>query len=232
MNSPSTVFRPLWPLVFGFALLLIAVVATAWSSSSNEPPSPSGLRCRPKNELNRVSTWVTDAETGQRGYLLTGRDSYLEPYIAKRDLLNEIDSLSTLIRGEGSPNSHVSTLRNLAADKLAELESTISARRTGKTDEALAFVNGDSGYRLMTGIRDTIATLRSRGQKGLEDSTASADNLRILSVIGLAIATILVLITAVATVRDGRRRLADLVATNKKLEAETVERKQATGQVR
>ncbi|HZV03713.1 MAG TPA: CHASE3 domain-containing protein [Gemmataceae bacterium] len=234
MSNPPTVFRPLWPLVFGFALLLVAVIATAWISLEQQRTSLAvRTALLTENELNRVSTLVTDAEMGQRGYLLTGRDSYLEPYlIAKQELLNEIDNLSTLIRGEGGPESHVSALRRLAADKLSELESTISARRAGKTDEALAIVNGDSGYRLMTGIRDTIAALRAREQKGLEDSTAFAENLRFLSVVGLAIATILVLIIAVATVRDGRRRLAELAATNKKLEAETIERKQATSQVR
>lgn len=234
MSNPPTVFRPLWPLVSGFALLLVAVIATAWISLEQQRTSLAvRTALLTENELNRVSTLVTDAETGQRGYLLTGRDSYLEPYlIAKQELLNEIDNLSTLIRGEGGPESHVSALRRLAADKLSELESTISARRAGKTDEALAIVNGDSGYRLMTGIRDTIAALRAREQKGLEDSTAFAENLRFLSVVGLAIATILVLIIAVATVRDGRRRLAELAATNKKLEAETIERKQATSQVR
>jgi signal transduction histidine kinase/CheY-like chemotaxis protein len=234
MDNLPTVFRPLWPLVFGFALLLAAVIATAWISVEQQRTSVAvRTALQTENQLNRVLTLMTDAETGQRGYLLTGRENYLEPYLlARRDILNEIDKLSTLIRGEAGPESHVAALRKMAADKLSELESTIAAQRSGKTAEALAIVNGDSGYRLMTNIRDSIGTLRSREQKGLEDSTVFADSLRFLSVIGLAVATILVLIIAVLTVRDGRKRLAELFAINQKLEAETVERKQATTQVR
>jgi signal transduction histidine kinase/CheY-like chemotaxis protein len=185
-----------------------------------------------ENRLNRVLGLATEAETGQRGYLLTGRESYLDPYLlAKRDLLNEIDNLSTLVRSTGS-GSNLAALRRAAADKLSELESTIAARRAGKTDEALAIVNGDSGYRLMANIRDLVASLRARERKDLEDGAVFADRLRLLSVTGLALATMLVVVVAVITMRDGRRRLTELVAINQKLEAEIAERKQATSQVR
>lgn len=69
MSNPPTVFRPPWPLVSGFALLLVAVIATAWISLEQQRTSLAvRTALLTENELNRVSTLVTDAETGQRGY--------------------------------------------------------------------------------------------------------------------------------------------------------------------
>ena len=234
MKNVPKALRPFWPLIFGFAVLLVAVVGTAIISIQQQRSSAavrSALEI--ESQLNRAQTLITDAETGQRGFLLTGRENYLEPYLlAKRDLIAEIDNLSALIRGENGPQTSVATLRQLATNKLSELETTIAARRAGKAEEALATVNGDSGYRLMNEIRETIASLRAKERAGLEASIAFADVLRLLSVIGLALATTLVVVVAFITVRDARHRLLQLVVSNRKLEAEIVERKVASGQVR
>src|ERR1700761_4567601 len=77
-----------------------------------------------------------------------------------------------------------------------------------------------------------IASLRAKERAGLEASIAFADVLRLLSVIGLALATTLVVVVPFITVRDARHRLLQLVVSNRKLEAEIVERKVASGQVR
>ena len=234
MKNVPKALRPFWPLIFGFAVLLVAVIGTAIISIQQQRSSAavrSALEI--ESQLNRAQTLITDAETGQRGFLLTGRENYLEPYLlAKRDLIAEIDNLSALIRGESGPQTSVATLRQLATNKLSELETTIVARRAGKAEEALAMVNGDSGYRLMSEIRETIASLRAKERAGLEASIAFADVLRLLSVIGLALATALVVVVAFITVRDARHRLLQLVVSNQKLEAEIVERKVASGQVR
>jgi signal transduction histidine kinase/CheY-like chemotaxis protein len=234
MKNVPKALRPFWPLIFGFAVLLVAVIGTAIISIQQQRSSAavrSALEI--ESQLNRAQTLITDAETGQRGFLLTGRENYLEPYLlAKRDLIAEIDNLSALIRGESGPQTSVATLRQLATNKLSELETTIVARRAGKAEEALAMVNGDSGYRLMSEIRETIASLRAKERAGLEASIAFADVLRLLSVIGLALATALVVVVAFITVRDARHRLLQLFVSNQKLEAEIVERKVASGQVR
>lgn len=73
MNRVPTALRPLWPLIFGFALLLVAVIVTALISVEQQRLSAAvRTALQTENQLNRVMTLVTDAETGQRGYLLTG----------------------------------------------------------------------------------------------------------------------------------------------------------------
>ena len=74
---PSSL-RLLWPLIFGFAVLLLAVAATALVSTAQQNASLAVRDLlQTENRLNRVMAMAIDAETGQRGYLLTGRDSYL-----------------------------------------------------------------------------------------------------------------------------------------------------------
>jgi CHASE3 domain sensor protein len=107
MKNVPKALRPFWPLIFGFAVLLVAVIGTAIISIQQQRSSAavrSALEI--ESQLNRAQTLITDAETGQRGFLLTGRENYLEPYLlAKRDLIAEIDNLSALIRGESGPQT-------------------------------------------------------------------------------------------------------------------------------
>ena len=159
-NRPA---HSLWPLITGFALLLLAVGgATAVSIAQQKQSLYVRAALERENNLNRILGLVTDAETGQRGYLLTGKDAYLDPYLAaKRDLLAEIDVLAPQIREFGS-NSRIAELRQAASDKLAELKSTIDARRAGRADDALGILNSDRGLQLMQRIRESVAAMRQR----------------------------------------------------------------------
>ena len=229
-NRPA---HSLWPLITGFALLLLAVGgATAVSIAQQKQSLYVRAALERENNLNRILGLVTDAETGQRGYLLTGKDAYLDPYLAaKRDLLAEIDVLAPQIREFGS-NSRIAELRQAASDKLAELKSTIDARRAGRADDALGILNSDRGLQLMQRIRESVAAMRLQGQKDLESAVASMYALRLASQIGLAIAIAIAGALAALTIRDARRAVAELLEANEHLELEIAERKQATSQVR
>jgi CHASE3 domain sensor protein len=109
-------------------------------------------------QLNRVQATATDAETGQRGYLLTGRPSYLEPYEAARGKLPaEIDELASETVDNPAQRKALGRLRSSTADKMSELQKTIDLRSTGRSDDALAEVESDRGQDLMAAIRQAIA---------------------------------------------------------------------------
>ena len=93
MNWRNEPLRSLLPMVGGFVLLLFAA-ATSVFLSAERRDATFWVRhaLEVEAQLNRVQATATDAETGQRGYLLTGRPSYLEPYeAARRELPAEID---------------------------------------------------------------------------------------------------------------------------------------------
>ena len=116
--------------------------------------------------LQKVLSSAQDAETGQRGYLLTGNETYLEPYAsAVVDLPTQLDRIAGLTRDDPVQQQHVGPLRAYVTAKLAELKQTIDLRRAGGLAEALSIVNTDSGKSSMDAIRNQL------GVMGLEEET-------------------------------------------------------------
>ena len=129
------------------------------------------------DELERIQTLMTDAESGQRGYLLTDRFSYLDPYnFAKHGLPNELNALRSELAGNSSL-AELDELRTTVSKKLAELQSTIDLRSANKPDAALAIVNNDSGKALMDRIRDILADMHATQEKLLENRSVEAAQL-------------------------------------------------------
>jgi PAS domain S-box-containing protein len=111
-------------------------------------------------ELRDVMSTLTDAETGQRGYLLTGREEYLQPYngAAGRAHL-ELEKLQNYPRESALSARDLTRLRQLANEKLGELQQTVSLRRSQGLPAALAVVLTDSGKHTMDSIRALVGNL-------------------------------------------------------------------------
>ncbi|WP_232495691.1 response regulator [Novosphingobium kaempferiae] len=104
---------------------------------------------------------VKDAETGQRGFLLTGRQQYLDPYnAAVSDVGARMDKVATLTRDNPEQQARIAPLRRHVDAKLVELAESIAARRTTGEAAALEIVNSDRGKVEMDEIRARIAEMR------------------------------------------------------------------------
>ncbi len=100
-----------------------------------------------------------DAETGQRGYLLTGRPAYLEPYhTAMAQIDRRIDRLVVLSRGTDWLEPEAANLAATARAKAAELQHTLEVANREGFPAAIAIVNGETGRVYM----DEIRTLADR----------------------------------------------------------------------
>jgi CHASE3 domain sensor protein len=104
--------------------------------------------------------YVTVAESGQRGYLLTKDSSYLKPYF---NALVEIEKneqvYDSLLNGIEIENlKHV---RTLSQAKLNELAATINLHNEGKIDSALAVIKSGYGASVMDTLRDETNSIRS-----------------------------------------------------------------------
>ena len=83
-------------------------------------------------QVERVASLLKDAETGQRGYLLVGRDDYLKPYHAAIGSIGmQLDRLGGLTRDNPRQQERLGTLRALSAQRLERLSETIEVRRSG-----------------------------------------------------------------------------------------------------
>ncbi|HEV2675382.1 MAG TPA: response regulator [Aliidongia sp.] len=110
--------------------------------------------------LDELLSSAQDAETGQRGFLLTDNEKYLEPYNnAVSALPLQIDRIAQLTSDNPAQQARIAPLRQHVGAKLAELRETIEMRRAQGADAALAVVNTDRGKVEMDAIRTQLAAM-------------------------------------------------------------------------
>ena len=154
---------------------------------------------------------LKDAETGQRGFLLTGSERYLEPYTATRErLATTLLRLRELSGSDPRQQQRLDALGNATAEKMDELTKTIQLRREGKTDEALAIVVTDQGKLAMDRIRVAIESIvRDANTELAAAQTEWQDTVRTSTLItsgGSSILMVLNVMAAAIMSRDHRAR--------------------------
>jgi signal transduction histidine kinase len=221
------------PLVLGFLLLLITASTAAFLSiRRDEATRQVQQTLEIDRQLHRIQSLVTDAETGQRGFLLTGRLTYLDPYAAaRRELGPALDRLAGETAANPVQQHAIADLKTEIATKLAELQQTIDLRVANRPDAALAIVNNDSGKETMARIRDTLAGMSEEERRVFEQRTASAASLNELGLWTVIGSALLVVILGGLTLHDSRRYLMALQASNARLAKEVGERRAAENQV-
>src|ERR1700733_3858447 len=173
-----------------------------------------------RGQLTRVLSLVQSAETGQRGYLLTGQDPYLGPYrTALEQLPPMLDRLQDLASDEPQQLQALDHLRHIIAEKLAELKSTVDAYQGGRRDQALAIVNSDNGFELMLEIRHAIEAMQGTEDRVLADRQASAAHSGMLLQAGVAVAFLLICGVGILVARFTRESFAVLTTARDRLAA-------------
>jgi methyl-accepting chemotaxis protein len=133
-----------------------------------------------RNALHRVEIDLINAESGQRGYLLTGNREYLKPYDqARAAVANGMAALDQSVAGEPQQEGRAATIRSLSNDKLTELADSLDVARSRGLQAAIAIVRSNRGETIMDRIRgqflDALAEQRRiEAARYAEDATASA----------------------------------------------------------
>lgn len=155
---------------------------------------------------------VTDAETGQRGFLLTGEDRYLEPYNAAikiiPGLLNSLDNSTQSYRAQ---YDRVGSLKSLVPEKLEEMRQTIATRREEDGfAAALNVVRTDQGKEAMREIRKNCKTIEAEEYAKLAARSEAAKQLgkrtRLISTLGSALLVVFLVLSSGALSRAMVRR--------------------------
>ena len=141
-----------------------------------------------RGALNDLKEIILDAETGQRGYLLTGNERYLEPYKNAINQVNQqLDKLRTIFTPYKDQMAEFGLLSRHISRKLAELDLSIRMRREGK-EEAWRFVlSTDVGKEHMQAIRDQTTKLAAASIRDMEQGQAQIKQALLLSRIGVSI---------------------------------------------
>lgn len=126
--------------------------------------------------LEELMSYMKDAETGQRGYVLMGKDSYLAPYNAAVPQIDErLGALERLVAHNDAYRARIPAMRQLVDDKLAELQETIDLRRMQGFDAALNVMETDRGRNAMDALRNHADAMRAEEQRIREERIAEMD---------------------------------------------------------
>ena len=144
-------------LVTGVSLLIATMLVVALSFRAFSQIDEAGkARTHTTLVINRGESLLSelkDAQTGQRGYLLTGDEAFLEPYVTVRDCISRhLEELNQLTQIHAAQH-HLDALAPLITNELAILANNIELRRQNDLASALANVRGGEGKRAMDSIR-------------------------------------------------------------------------------
>jgi len=144
-----------------------------------------------RGALNDLKQTILDAETGQRGYLLTGDERYLEPYT---NAINQVNQQLDLLRQIFTPYreqlAEFGLMSRHISRKLAELDLSIRMRREDKEEAWRFILTTDVGKEHMQAIRDQTTKLAAASIRNMEQGHAQIKQTLLLSRIGVSILAI------------------------------------------
>ena len=149
--------------LLGLVALLAMVALSFWMLERTRTSTEEMIATREmRSALVDLFSIIQDAETGQRGYLLTGEARYLDPYqesVAQTGV--GLRKLQQVMRRQPGGDEFIAGLKTAIDAKMAELAQTIELKRAGKSDEGMAIVLDGRGKVTMDHIRSLILNERN-----------------------------------------------------------------------
>jgi signal transduction histidine kinase len=195
------------PLVL--ALAAAAVAALLFISEGSYIRAASTLdalsdMAQARSSLQGLERSFVDAEAGQRGFLLTERNEYLEPYErALQDIETAFAFLERYYADEPASAALLKQLRKVSDTRLSELALTIRLHQQGRETATRDIVLTDIGKEQMDGIRGLSADLLARETQRVQRGRDDVDRTLMLSRIGIAVLSIVGLVALFLMLRKG-----------------------------
>ncbi len=159
-------------------------------------------------KLEDVLSLLKDAETGERGFVITGEAQYLEPYTAANKVIDQrLQELRDLTRDNPSQGIRIDRLNILVNSRLSVLLEAINLRKgPGGFQAARAEILTGRGKEIMDNIRVVVAEMEQEELRLLairnRKAEASARNTLAVIALGVPLAFILLGLLAVALTRN------------------------------
>jgi signal transduction histidine kinase len=161
------------------------------------------------NQVEIIMSSIKDAETGNRGFLITGDEAYLQPYHdAQKELPRDLDEFQRMTVDNASQQARITEMRAVLEQRLALLKEGIELRRSGKNDVHALVVSG-TGKVEMDHLRRIADAMEAEERRLLAQRTAHAraDSKRTRYTIGLASSLDFLLIVLVFRFLTNERRM-------------------------
>ncbi|MEA5623398.1 response regulator [Nostoc sp. UHCC 0251] len=199
---------------FGLASVILVLIGVISYQNTHTLINTSNQVQKTQEKINKLEELLSemkDAETGQRGYILTGQESYLEPYQAVVTNIDpKIAKLKDLIADQPSQKKQFATLESLIAEKLVILKQTIYLRQNQGFEAALQIIQTNQGKHLMDDIRKTIHEIENEDKSLLKQQSqtakASAKNTILTLAIAICLSFLILAIVYYLISREVRER--------------------------
>jgi signal transduction histidine kinase len=183
--------------------LVVAVAVREMLAAAAQYREAGALAVARQRAVDQLLVDLLNAETGSRGYLLTGRGDYLQPFTqAKTRYGNDLDRLVALSRDEPELLAGIRSVDATAQRWFADAIDGLRYRRLGRDRDAIAHVNRGVGARLIRAFRTAHQELSAHIDQARERAVARADHRR-LTALGVVAGAALVALLVVAGAARG-----------------------------
>ena len=183
-------------------------------------------------KLRQVGNTFFLAESAHRGYLLTGQDSYLDPYREMHQAIgSRLDETNRLVSDTPAQRDRLNTLRSLADRRFSQMDGTLDAYRTGGQQSSIAVINSNGGRETMVEARSLILAMLTeeamlRDRQRVKESRAATggrrETLLASAFVGLALSAFFFLMYRYLRQRDAALRAIE--SSKDELERRVAER--------
>ena len=177
MQNNLTIKRIL-ALGFGtlFVLILIANIIGEWNKNSLiNSLNKVALTYKIKEKLEELEKIILEAEAGQRAFLYTGKNNFLDPYTqANTNINDKISSLRSEIQ-DPKQLERLNELEKNFKERIADLEKTIALKRAGKEQEVKNLVSAGAGMQIMERLRAKINEMKQAENQLLVERSDAAN---------------------------------------------------------
>ena len=224
MNSSSPVAEPswrdrntlpyrllIWFMLAAMATVLIALVTYRASEERTQSVQQMNMSVKAIDLTQLVLLSLRDAETAQRGYLLTDDIRHLEPYLATQERLQLTFEGLNGLEWPAAQQEQLQQLEALSRKKMSELAETIALQRDGKREQAMDIVRTDVGRMTMNSIRALVRDMLRAEREEWENRRVLWQEASTFSTtatwLGALVLLVLILVSAVMNARDYRMKM-------------------------
>ncbi len=162
---------------------------------------------------------LTDAETGQRGYMLTAEPAYLAVYSHALERLPVVmDRLVGRVKGNAVQEARLAKVRQLYTERSQLMTETVELTRTGRIGEAVSLVRSGRGKTLMDEMRREIALISADEERRVVQMTRNARHAQAYTIAFNSVGGALVLVLGIISWLMVRRQVTTLMDAQRALD--------------
>jgi methyl-accepting chemotaxis protein len=204
---------------FGASLLILVIIGLVSYTSSSKMIQTTVLAehtYQVLDSIEQIEIDLLNAEVGQRGYIITGLDHYLDPYnTAIKRIDAELATIRDMTKNNANHQSRLNEVELLIQAELVELKDTINLRKDSGFDAALQEVVTNKGKNIEDNIQKILGDMVTEEQMLLEqrseDEHVAAATTKLTILIGTLVASVVLTVVGFLITRGITTPVRDLV---------------------